>query len=144
MMQSLKHFVIGFAAGFLIAGFVLAFLGYLKLHPDLNQLERLQERQAELVVLCFACVSGVFAMCFATRRISRYWLWFTVVFGVISAIPFWENKDGSLLPFATPYVNFGYQTIDGIVLGMHVVISMLVAAVVHWAWLRTRRNDNTV
>jgi len=71
-------------------------------------------------------------------RLSKYWLWFFVTFGVICLIPFWPHKSG-ILPLGTVYVNWGFWAECRIpCLAVHVVISLLLAAIVHWASLKLR------
>lgn len=65
-------------------------------------------------------------------RVSKFWLWFVIAFAVICVIPFWPHKDGSLLPFATPYVNFGLQISDLFLLAIHLSIALAVATMIHW------------
>jgi hypothetical protein len=144
MMRYLKHLVIGFVAGYLVAAFILVFLGVLQPHNDLNQPERDQQAYALMLVFCLACVAGVFAMVFATTRISQFWLLFMIVFGVMSVIPFWPLKNGSLLPLGTPYVNFGYRSADSILLLVHVIIAMAIAAIIHWVLPLLRRHESAI
>lgn len=143
MTRSLKHCAIGFVAGFLVAAFILVFFGVLQPHQDLNQLEREQQARALMLVVCLAGGTGVFAMLFATTRISQFWPLFLIVFGVMSMIPFWQHKDGSWLPLGTPYVNFGYQSLDAIILFVHVIISSIVAAIIQQVLPMLRRPDSS-
>jgi hypothetical protein len=82
---------------------------------------------------------AVVAVVAAWLRLSTFWLWFCIAFGVICAIPFWPHKDGSLLPLATPYVNFGFRAADAILLAVHVGVALAVAAAIHWLWPQCRK-----
>jgi hypothetical protein len=40
-----------------------------------------------------------------TRKVSVFWLYPFGIFAAICLLPWWESKDGNLLPLATAYVN---------------------------------------
>lgn len=144
-MRHLKHLGIGFAAGFLVAAFTLVFLGLLPSHNDLNTLERHQQARALVLAFFLACGTGVFAMLFATARISKFWPLFFIIFGAMALIPFWKYKHngGTFLPLGTPYVNFGYQSNDTIILIIHVVIASILAAIIQQVLPMLRRTDSS-
>ena len=140
----LKRAAIGFVAGFIVALFVLVFTGALLpyAHRDLSLTEIEQQAWSLWLAFYIACGAAVFAMIFGRVHLSRFWLWFVLAFGIICVIPFWPYKDGSLLPYGTPYVNFGFQTGDAIILAIHVSIALAVAAIFHW-WLILRQRKKT-
>jgi hypothetical protein len=133
---TLKRGVIGFVAGFVVACFVLVFNGTLPAGPsnDLNALEIDQQTRSLWMAFYIAIGIAVLTMIAGRVRLSQFWLWFVLAFGVICVVPFWPHKDGSLLPFATPYVNFGFHATDAIILSVHVSIALAVAAIIQWIW----------
>ncbi len=130
---------IGFFAGLLLGIFSLLFLGVLHGHHDLNQPDLELERRYEWLVVGIACTVAMLAMSAGQYRLSRFWMWFFVAFGMICAIPWWPFKDGSLLPLGTPYVNGGFAWSKAALLGIHTSIAVLIAAVIHR--LRPETND---
>ena len=143
-LDVLKRGAIGFVAGIIVAWLALTFLGLLHGHSDLSITELDQEHRGRRIVLYIACGAAVFAMIVGRIHVSKYWLWFTIAFGVICVIPFWPHKNGLLLPFATPYVNFGFETADAIILALHVSIALAVAAKIHWEWPVFRRRKKAM
>lgn len=141
VLDLLKRGAVGFVAGIIVAWLALTFFGFLHGHNDLSQPELDQEYRGRWIVLYIACGASVFAMIVGRSHVSKYWLWFMIAFAVICVIPFWPHKNGALLPFATPYVNFGFQTADALILAVHVSIALVVAAIIHWVWpvLRQRK-----
>lgn len=144
ILDSLIRGVVGFVAGIILAWLALMFLGLLHGHNDLNQSELDEERRGQWLALYIACGAAAFAMIGGRHHVSKYWLWFTMAFGVISIIPFWPHKDGSLLPFATPYVNSGFQTANAIILALHVSIALAIAAMIHWSWPMLRKHKKRI
>lgn len=135
----LQRSAIGFAAGFIVACFVLVFLGELPPHNDLSQPELDQQSRSLWLAFYIACGVAVFVAVAGRLRISKFWLWFFVAFGVICIIPFWPHKDGSLLPLATPYVNFGFHVADAVLLAIHIGIALAVSAAIHWVWPQVQK-----
>lgn len=143
---SLIRGVIGFIAGGIFSSFVLVFSGHLPTgHArDLNTAEIERQSQSLWLLFYIAVASGLVAMMFGRIRLSKFWLWFVVAFGIICVIPFWPHKDGSLLPFATPYVNFGFQSGDALVLMIHVSAAVLLAGIIHWLWPKWRQHTRAI
>lgn len=133
--------VIGFVAGFVVACFALVFLGILppQPHTDLSQPEIEQQGRALWMALYVACGVGLVSIAIGQIRLSRFWLWFVMVFGITCVVPFWPHKDGSFLPFATPYVNFGFHMEHVWMLVAQLVIAFGGAAMVQWGWPRLTR-----
>lgn len=115
--------VVGFATGFMLAMFALAFAGALPPGPadDLSQTELEQRALSIRVAFAIGVAASVFAMVAGAKKIPVYWACFTVVFGIIAIIPIWPSRSGSLLPLATPYVNLGFHIQDLILLTLHVL-----------------------
>jgi hypothetical protein len=135
LIDLLKRAAIGFAAGFLIACFVLVFLGHLPPHGDLSQPELEQQTRSLWLALYVACAVALLAAAAGRRRLSKFWLWSCVAFGVVCMIPFWPSKSGKLLPLATPYVNFGFRPTDvSSLLAIHVGVALAIAATIQWVW----------
>ena len=139
VINLLKRGTIGFVAGFIVVVFALVFLGMLLPHNDLSQPELDQQSRSLWIAFCIACGTGIASTLIGKRPVSRYWLWFCVAFGLICVIPFWPHKGNGLLPFGTPYVNFGFHSGDAIILAVHVSIALTVAAIIHWLWPMVRR-----
>jgi len=136
LMTVMKRGLAGFVAGFIVACFALVVLGMMPPHGGLNTLEL--ERQNHAVSLAFyiACCVAFVSVLVGGMRLSKYWLWFFVTFGVICLIPFWTHKSG-ILPLGAIYVNWGFWDEYRIpCLAVHGGISLLLAAMVHWASLR--------
>jgi hypothetical protein len=135
LIDLLKRAAIGFAAGFLIACFVLVFLGHLPPHGDLSQPELEQQTRSLWLAFYVACAVALLAAAAGRLRLSKFWLWSCVAFGVICLIPFWPSKSGDLLPLATPYVNFGFRPTDvSSLLAIHVGVALAIAAIIQWVW----------
>lgn len=138
-----KRGPIGFVAGLVVAEFSLTFLGVLHGHSDLSQVELEQEYWGLRVALYIACGFAVFAMLAGKRRVSIFRLEFSVAFAIICGIPCWPDKSGGLLPFGTPYVNFGFEPADAILLAIHVSLALALATLVHWFWPLLRKRAAT-
>jgi hypothetical protein len=127
-----KRGAIGFIAGLIVAWFVLLFLGVLHGHTDLSLPALEQEYRGRWILFYIACGTAVFAMIGGKIRISKFWKYFIVVFGVIALIPAWPSKSGTLLPLGTPYVNWGFETSDLYLLAVHASIAFAIAFTIHW------------
>lgn len=129
-MNVLKRGAVGFIAGIVVVTFTLIFFGILR---------------GPWLPLGIALVVAIWAILSGKTHVSRFWLWFVIVFGAICVIPYWPSKSRKLLPFATPYVNSGFQTDDAILLVIHVAIAAVVAAIIHgvWIFIRQRHQDET-
>jgi len=139
-IDTLTRGVIGFVAGFFVACFVLVFLGMLPPHHhrDLSEPEIEQQAHALWTALYMACGVGGLSMFLGRIHISRFWLWFVVAFGLTCLVPFWPHKGGLMLPFATPYVNFGFQREHVWMLSAQIVIALAIAAIVQRRWRRSQ------
>ncbi len=133
-LKFVKNAAVGFVAGFVVACFVLCFLGKLPLHNDLNQLGLDEQSRSLLLACCFGCGVALLAAFAPRLKCSRFWLWFCVAFGIICLVPFWPGKDGSLLPLATPYLNYGFRAADTVLLAIHMGMALCLAALGHWLW----------
>jgi hypothetical protein len=79
------------------------------------------------------------------RRVSVYWLWLAIVFGVISLIPWYPGRTG-YLPVATAYANPGWRDWQPTLLG-HVLLTLLIAtplAIAHTVILSLRGRPEPV
>ncbi len=130
--------VIGFFAGFIVACFVLVFIGVLPPHlqRDLNTIGIAQQIRSIWLAFYIACAVAVFSMIFGRIQLSTYWFWFVIAFGLTCIIPVWPHKSGWFLPLATPYVNFGFEAIHLLMLAVQIVIPFVVARLFHRADVR--------
>ena len=127
--------IAGFAAGWIVSWFALTFLGMLQDFYNLTANSIHRQHQAEWIQFYIACGSAVFSMLLGKIQVPKYCLWFCIAFAVICVIPFWPHKGGGfLLPYGTPYVNFGFHTRDAILLIVHISIAAVVPAIIQWLW----------
>lgn len=109
--RTIAYAAVGFATGFILAMFALAFAGALPTGPadNLSQTELEQRTLSMRVAIAVGVAASGFAILAGAKKVSIYWARFAIVFGVIAVLPVWPSKSGSLLPLATPYVNFGFD-----------------------------------
>lgn len=120
--------IVGWGAGFIIACYGLTFFDVLPWTNDLSQPE-LDQRDASLRLAIYAAWGCAgFSMLAGRKRISRYWLWFALAFGVICVVPVWPGKGHGLLPFGTFYVHYGHGPEVIPMLAIHVAVAALIAA----------------
>ena len=120
--------VLGFVAGFIVAIFMLIFLGASHGHWDLSARELEQEYRAQRIALLFAAGTALLAMATGRIRVPRFLAVFVVIFGLIAVIPFWHcEKTSGFLPFGTPYINGGYSHADAIQLACHTGVAIVLA-----------------
>ncbi len=133
-VSSLKRGLAGFAAGLVIACFILVFMGPLQSSPDLSVSEIEQQTASLWIAFYIACGTALLAAIAGNRTVSKFWLWFVLAFGIICVIPFWKHKGGAFLPFGTLYVNFGFQPRDAVILAAHITAAVLIALAIHYEW----------
>ncbi|MHC4404094.1 MAG: hypothetical protein ACYTG0_30940 [Planctomycetota bacterium] len=138
ILHALTRGAIGFLAGIVVAWLALMFLGQVHGHSDFSQPELERELRGRWLALYIACGAAAFTMFVGKIRVSTYWLWFSVAFGIICVIPFWPHNGRSLLPFGSPYVNSGFHVADAIILAIHVYIALGVASIIHRRWPNPR------
>jgi hypothetical protein len=137
---------VGFICGFIVAEFVLVFLGVSHGHWDLSATELEQEYRALRIALWISVAVSGLSVLAGGIRVPRFLITFVVVFGAICVLPFWPNpKSGGLAPFGTPYVNWGYCDRDAELLACHVALTLLVTGLIHGAraFLSRRRRHMT-
>ncbi|QDT63803.1 hypothetical protein [Calycomorphotria hydatis] len=121
---------VGFFVGVVLAYYFLVFTGALIPHSDLNSSEIVRNRNAYRLVLLFGLVFSIPAAVLSHRKVSRFWLWFVLAFGAICVLPCLPFKGGVLLPLGTPYVNYGFQRLDLVILIFHVLLSLGIASAI--------------
>jgi len=111
---------------------VLVFFGVLTPRPrsDLNIVEVERQSDALSIAISLACISSVFAGAFGRVQVSIFWGWFAVTFGATCLVPWWPSKGGDLLPFATPYVNYGFRPEHLVMLAGQCAVSFVVATAI--------------
>ena len=141
LVTAAKRALAGFVAGFIVACLVLVVLDRMPPHGDLGYHEFQKWNRAVSLAFRIGCVVAFISVLAGGMRVSRYWYWLCVTFGVIWLIPFWPRK-GGLFPFGTVYVNWRLCEEYRIrCLAVHVVISLLLAAIVHPVYSRFRGKD---
>ena len=125
VLRPVSGFVVGFGAIFFCFVVVGAY--------DLVEIEfngvQLAHRQWVRSVCTWTGVGCAFVTSlFGGLRIPRYFLVFTLVFALISILPIIPHKGRGLpLPVATPYVNFGGETITIAQLFVHVAVALFTS-----------------
>jgi hypothetical protein len=131
--------IVGAIAAFVVVVFVLAFCDYLPSAGE-RSVSEAHRRQIGLRILACSVVAGAIAgVVLGKRRVSEFWLWLAVVFGVVCAIPVLPSKSG-LLPFGTPYVNGPFSREKVCLLAIHLGIAALIALPIHI--LRKRKKQS--
>ena len=144
LLTAVKRALAGFVAGFILACFALTILGMLPPHADLSSSELEQRNREVLLALKIGAGAGILSVLAGGIRVSRYWVWFCAVFGIICFIPFWPHKSG-VLPLGTVYVNWQFWAQYRLLcLGVHTIVSLCLAAIGYWAYSRRRRSHGQV
>lgn len=143
-LKALERAVVGFGAGFVLACYGLVGFGVPRFAPwrDVSHPEIDETVRACWIALSVSINVAVVAVTAGRIRVSLYWFWLAVAFGVTGAIPFWPHKDGSLLPLATAYLNSGLprEPIGLLVLlAAHLVVACGLAALLQWGSSRMRQ-----
>ncbi|HAH48398.1 hypothetical protein [Gimesia sp.] len=132
--------VVGLAGAYVFLTYVFLFLGLLQLDPVLNLAESRMQTFLLWLIFALACGFGLFTAFSGTVKVSRFWHWFLVMFGLTSLLQIVPGK-GGLRPelyldwpqwtVAAVYVRPGFQFIKLVVLLIHVGLSLGVAWGIH-------------
>jgi hypothetical protein len=136
----LKRGVVGFVAGWIVACFVLTLLGAALMVPasELSILGIENRNRALWIATVVALVLSLIVMVLGRTGVSRFWFWFAVAYGITCVVPTSRHEGGHLLPFVTPYLNFGIRAVDVWLVVAQFVISAGIAALLHNGCLRMR------
>lgn len=128
-MALIGRAIAGAVAAFVVTFFVLIVIDYLP--QDLDTLEAVEHQKIGLKVLIVSPFAGtIIGLVAGHRRVSLFWLWWAVLFGVTCCIPVFPSKTGSLLPLGTYFVApFSWLKIT--ILVTHLGVTALLAAVIH-------------
>ncbi|WP_417391751.1 hypothetical protein [Gimesia sp.] len=78
--------VVGFVGSYIFLAYVFLFLGLLQLAPVLNLAESRMQTFLLWLIFALACGFGLFTAFSGTVKVSRFWLWFLIVFGLTSLL----------------------------------------------------------
>lgn len=143
------HSAIGFVTGYIFAFLTLLFLGIMPNSNDLSQIGLAQQTRALWLTFYIACGMGVLVPIVAKIRISRFWLCYCIVFGLIAAIPVWPGKSSIVgasfqmpHPFATIYISSGISLLKIIFLSLHMLTAFVVSLVLWSIWPKGENQNN--
>ena len=97
--------LIGAIAALVVTFLVLAFVDCLGPPGERSASEEQRYQLGLKILACSPAAGAMIGIFLGGRRVSRYWLWFALVFGATCLIFTSRYKDGSLKPVAASYVN---------------------------------------
>jgi hypothetical protein len=136
----LKRGLVGFVAGFIVAYFVLTLLGApLRVHSsELSIFEIANQKRALRIATGVGLGLSLLMLIFGRIGVSRFWFWFAVAYGLTCVVPSYRYKGSHLLPFITPFLNFGVRRDDAWLVVAQFAIAAGIAALLHWGCTRWR------
>lgn len=142
--------VIGFVGAFILLAYAFMFLGLLQLDTDLTWPEQKLQSFMLWLTCALACGFGLFTGFYGTVKISRFWLWFLIVFGLTSLLQL-APGDGKLRvelnqnwpqwTIVSLYVDAPFHVVKLVVLLIHVSLSLGLAWCIHSGWPRLFRRQ---
>lgn len=132
--------VVGFAGAYVFLTYVFLFLGLLQLDPVLNLAESRMQSFLLWLIFALACGFGLFTAFSGTIKVSRFWLWFLIVFGLTSLLQIVPVNGGLRVELnqiwpqwtvAALYVRAEISMVKLVVLLIHVGLSLGLSWCVH-------------
>ncbi|WP_339727903.1 hypothetical protein [uncultured Gimesia sp.] len=136
---------IGFVGSYVFLAYAFMFLGLLQLETDLTWPEERMKSFMLWLTFALACGFGLFTAFFGSIRISRFWLWFFIVFSLISLLQVVPengrlqvdlNRIWPRWTIVSLYVQSQFHVIKLIILAIHVSLSLGIAWCIHSGWRR--------
>lgn len=144
-LQKSMQALVGFVGSYIFLAYVFMFLGLLLFETDLTWPE--EKRQSFILWLTFglACGFAVFTVFYGSKKLSRFWLWFLLIFSLSSLIQVVPEK-GSLhvelnqnwpqWTIVSLYVQSNFHPVKLIVLAIHASLALGLAWLLRFCWSR--------
>lgn len=135
-LQKSLQALVGFVGSYIFLAYMFMFLGLLLIETDLTWPE--EKRQSFILWLTFglACGFAIFTVFYGSKKLSRFWLWFLLIFSLSSLIQVVPEK-GSLhvelnqnwpqWTIVSLYVQSNFHPVKLIVLAIHASLALGLA-----------------
>jgi len=133
--------IVGFLAGFFVAGTALGLLEAFAPPDNPIRLKLDQPIWFVATTLLAGAIVAVVSVIVGRTRISTFWAWFCVFFGLLCLVPWWRGIAGGLLPLGTAYVNRGFPSVGKLLAG-HIVVSLVLALLLPRLWSRLTHRES--
>jgi hypothetical protein len=142
--------VVGFVGSYIFLVYVFLFLGLLRPETELSWPEQKMQSFMFWLTLALACGFGLFTAFYGTINVSRFWLWFMIVFGLTSLLQIVPGNGGLRVELnldwpqwtvAALYVRPGFTIVKLVVLLIHLSLSLGIAWFIHFGWRRPFRQQ---
>lgn len=139
------HAVVGFVGSYIILIYVFMFLGLMLPETDLTWPEQKMQSFMFWLTFALACGFGLFTVCYGTVKVSRFWLWFLIIFSLTSLLQLAPDNGGLRVELnlgwprwtiVSLYVQAKLSMVKLVVLLIHVCLSLGLAWCFHSGWPR--------